>query len=344
MKITTFGEIMMRLTASNNDRLQKVSNFDVSYAGSEANVAVDLSYWGLNSTYITSLPKSEIGESVLLDLQSYRVNTNYIKNIDNERLGILFLEPGSNQKPSKVIYDRTDSSFARDQFKPEFFQKALKNKNWFHWSGITAGINSNAVSNIQNALKVAEGNKLTISCDLNYRGKLWQYGKHPNEIMPGLLQNTKVIIGNEEDASIMLNLKSNKINAEAGKITANSFKPICSEIFMNYPNCEIVCFSIRESKSANHNNWSAILATRASFYISNKYEIKNIVDRVGAGDSFSAGIIYGLNVFKTDYQKVLEFATAASCLKHSIKGDYCIVSTAEIKKLMDGNTSGRINR
>lgn len=344
MKIATFGEIMMRLSTPNQERLQQNNSFDVSFAGSEANVAVDLGIWGLQTSYITSLPDNEIGDKVIYDINRFNVDTSSIKRKKNDRLGILYLEKGANQLGSKVIYDRTNSAFANDSFSEDFFEEAFNGHTWLHWSGITPGLGYNSINNIENALRAGIKNNLTISCDLNYRAKLWNFGLKPHEIMPGLLQNARVIMGNEEDASIMLGLNDSNIDVNKGEIDQNEFKKICQSVFEKLPNCEIICFSVRESKSANHNNWSAILATRQEFYTSEKYEIKNIVDRVGAGDSFSAGIIYGLNIFNNDYKKTLEFATAASCLKHSIKGDYCNCSVSEITKLVQGVSSGRINR
>jgi len=344
MKIATFGEIMMRLSTPDQERIQQNNSFEVSFAGSEANVAVDLAIWGLQTSFITSLPDNELGEKVLFDINRFNVDTSNINQIKNGRLGMLFLEKGANQLGSKVIYDRSNSAFANHIFSEEFFENAFSDCHWLHWSGITPGLGQNSITNINNALNAASKKKLSISCDLNYRGKLWDFGVKPNEIMPSLLQNARVILGNEEDALIMLGLNNLNIDVEKGEIDVNTYKNICKAIFEKFPNCEIVCFSIRESKSADHNNWSSILATKNDFLISTKYEIKNIVDRVGAGDSFSAGIIYGLNTFNGDLQQTLEFATAASCLKHSIKGDYCICHANEIMKLMQGISSGRINR
>lgn len=344
MKIATFGEIMMRLSTPGQERIQQNNSFEVSFAGSEANVAVDLAIWGKQTSYITSLPENELGQKVLYDINRFQVDTSNIRLNKNFRLGLLFLEKGANQLGSKVLYDRSNSAFANDIYSVEFFENAFEDCNWFHWSGITPGLGYNSIENVRNALKVASKKKMQISCDLNYRGKLWNFGQKPNEIMPELLQNARVILGNEEDAIIMLGLSNLNIDVEKGEIDANTYQTICNAIFEKFPNCEIICFSIRESKSADHNNWSSILATRNEFIVSTKYSIKNIVDRVGAGDSFSAGIIYGLNSFKDDYKKTLEFATAASCLKHSIKGDYCICNSNEIEKLVQGNSSGRINR
>lgn len=344
MKIATFGEIMMRLSTPNNERIQQNYIFEVSFAGSEANVAVDLAIWGMQTSFITALPNSELGEKVLSDLKRFNVDTSNVKLVEKGRLGMLFLEKGANQLGSKVIYDRSNTTFSNEPLSQDFFDNAFKDCQWLHWSGITPGLGINSIESIKNALNAAINKGMSISCDLNYRGKLWDFGTKPNEIMPLLLQNAKVIMGNEEDAIIMLGLNNNDINVEIAEIDANKYKYICEAMFNKFPNCEIICFSIRESQSADHNNWSAILATRTEFLISTKYEIKNIIDRVGAGDSFSAGILYGLNTFKDNLKQTLEFATAASCLKHSIKGDYCICNTGEIIKLMEGNTSGRINR
>ncbi len=335
---------MMRLTSQNFNRMIQSKALDVSFAGSEANVAVDLAYWGINTRYITVLPDNMPGEMVVNDLNQYGVDTNLIAQQPKQRLGILFLEPGTNQRSSKVVYDRDHSAFANTKLDKEFFEDALKDCTWFHWSGITAGLNKNCVDNLKTALEVAKEKQLTISCDLNYRGTLWDYGSNPEEIMPELLADTSIILGNEEDAITMLGIENPGISIDNDNLQTVLYKTVTQSIFNKYTNCEIICFSKREAVSANHNNWSGILATRDLFLESQKYEIKNILDRVGAGDSFSAGILYGLNLFNEDLQKTLEFATAASCLKHSINGDYCLAKTNEIIEIVKGNTKGRIVR
>lgn len=344
MKVATFGEIMMRFSTISNNKITQSDSFKISFAGSEANVAVALSYWGLNSKYLTALPNNDLGHMVLLDLNKYKIDTSSIILNENKRLGLLFIESGANQKPSKVIYDRKYSAFSQERFNKEYFKNALSGSNWLHWSGITPGTSQISIQNIINALEVAKDLNMKISCDLNYRNKLWDFGVNCNDIMPDLLTNANIIMGNEEDATLMLGLKSKNNCIGNGKIQLAVYKDICKEIFDKYAKCEIIAFSLRKSISANHNNWSAILATRDTFIHSKEYEIKNIVDRVGAGDSFSAGIIYGLSVYKNNLKKVLEFATAASCLKHSINGDYCLSKKEEVLKLIDGNSSGRIVR
>ncbi|MDD4156616.1 MAG: sugar kinase [Candidatus Cloacimonetes bacterium] len=345
MKISTFGEIMLRLSTVDNERISQSKYFEISFAGSEANVAVNLSIWGEDTFFITTIPNNEIGGSVLYELKRYGVDTSYIKRLTDSRLGTFYIEKGSNYLPSNVIYDRMHSSFIIDTYNEEFFDSAFRNANWFHWSGITPGLGLNTIENIKNATKSSRKLGLTISCDLNYRSKLWKNVGNPKDIMPELLSNTNVIIGNEEDAQIMLDLDDiDVVDVNHGTIDEQYYKQICNSIFKKYPNCNVIAFTLRESKSADHNVWSAILSTRDVFFTSQKYEIKNIVDRVGAGDTFAAGIIYGINNFQDDFQKILEFATAASCLMHSIKGDFCICNLETIFKLMSGNKSGRIVR
>ena len=344
MNIVTFGEIMMRFSTNNNNRLIQSKSLELSFAGSEANVAIDLAYWGMKTRFITALPENDLGDMVIRDLKQNNVDTNFILRNESNRLGLFFLEHGANQRNSKIIYDRKDSSFSIQKFDEQFFSSALKDCNWFHWSGITSGLNMNSINNLETGLKIANENNLTISCDLNYRAKLWDFGIDPNAIMPKILTSSRIIIGNEEDAFKMLNVQEIEKKYFNKEPTINLYKEACIAIFEVLPNCEIICFSLRKSISANHNNWSAILATRNDFFESTTYEIKNIVDRVGAGDTFSAGIIYGLNNFPNDLKKTLEFATAASCLKHSINGDYCIAKQHEIEQLLNGNNSGRIIR
>ena len=343
MKITTFGEIMMRLSTIDNAKIVSSDSFRISFAGSEANVAVALSYWELDSQYLTALLDNDLGQMALFDLNKYKIDTLSILLYKNKRMGIIFIESGANQRPSKVLYDRKKSAFFDCKFEKKYFRNAMSGSKWFHWSGITPGTSRGGIQNITNALEVAKEMKITVSCDLNHRGNLWNFGVNPKEVMPELLSSASVIIGNEEDAMLMLDL-SLKNSGTNNVIRIEAYKNICNEILKKYPNCEIVAFSLRESISANHNNWSSILATRDIFLHSTEYKIKNIVDRVGSGDSFSAGIIYGLSNFKNDLERVLEFATAASCLKHSIGGDYCLFKKEEIFELIDGSSSGRIVR
>ena len=344
MNFLSFGEIMLRLSTKNNERFSQANDLEVSFAGSESNVAVDLSNWGFKAAFFTSLPDNEMGDKVISDLKRHSVDVSFIKRKSNSRLGIIFVEKGANQLGSKVIYDRVGSAFATETFDSSFFAEVMDGKNWFHWSGITPGLGYQSIENIKAALKTAALKNLTISCDLNYRSKLWDFGVKPTEVMPELLQSAEIFTGNEEDAVIMLGLKNKEIDVNKGKINHETYNSIGQEIFKKYPKCRIIGISIRESISADHNKWSAILMTRDETFISTKHEIRNIIDRIGAGDSFTAGLIFGLSTFGEDYQKVIEFATAASCLKHSIKGDYCLVSLDEINKLISGNASGRIIR
>ena len=342
MRITTFGEIMMRLSASGNETILSGHCFETSFAGSEANVLVALAYWGVNTKYLTVLPDSVLGLKAIHDLGKYGVDTSSIVSLEGERMGLLFLEYGANQRSDKVIYDRKKSAFANKKFDKKYFFEEIQDSDFFHWSGITPATSENGVCNIINAIEAASKEKIKISCDLNYRSSLWDYGSNPKKIMPKLLSSANVIIGNEEDAAAMLELNVECDISKGADIEV--YKRICDKIFGMFPNCEVIAFTLRHSISANHINWSSVLATRKEFFQSTKYSINNIVDRVGSGDSFAAGILYGLLNFNHDFQRVLEYATAASCLKHSIKGDYCLVKKEDIFELMDGNSLGRIKR
>lgn len=344
MKITTYGELMMRLDSVNNNKIVSNSAFISRFAGSEANVAVALSYWGLKVQYLTALPDNDLGLAALLDLNRYRVDSSLVHMKKKSRLGLFFVEHGSNQRSSKVLYDREGSAFCSNEFSKEYFRDAMLDSSWFHWSGITPGTSSVGLENIGRALEVAQDLEISISCDLNYRNNLWKFGQNPKDIMPSLVHSASVIMGNEEDVALMLGLGSNKENIRRNVIKVSEYKDVCNDIFEKYTNCKIIALTLRDSIDANRNNWSAILATRDVFLHSDEYQINNIVDRIGSGDAFSAGIIYGLNSFNGDLDKVIKFATSASCLKHSIPGDYCLFSTKEIDEISNGNTLGRIER
>lgn len=344
MNIATFGEILMRLSAPNRNRIQQSRLLEVSFAGSEANVAVNLAFWGLNTRFISAVSEDEIGQSAINDLSKYKVDTSFIHKKPDSHTGLYFLEVGSNQRPSKVLYYRQNSAFSTAKFEPDILKNSLANCGWFHWSGITPGLSFDAIDNLKMILLQAQEKGLDISCDINYRNKLWKFGISPKDILPDLLYSAKIIMGNEEDALVLFNDEEFSKMLKKKELNTERYQSICKRFFDRFPNCEIVCFTIRNSISADHNQWQGVMATRSQFYYSQVYEIHNIVDRVGAGDSFSSGIIYGLMKFKNDYQKTLDFATAASCLKHSINGDYCLYTSSEIIALMEGNLSGRILR
>jgi len=342
-KVVTFGEIMLRLTPPNFKRFIQTHSFDVIYGGSEANVAVSLANYGVLVDYITKLPNNEIGDTCIQFLRQFGVNTKNIVRGGN-RIGIYYLEMGSSIRPSKVIYDRANSAISEADPKDFNWDKLFEGASWFHWTGITPAISQNLANICLEAVKVAKEKKITVSCDLNYRSKLWKYGKEPKDIMPGLVKFCDVAIGNEEDAEKVLNIKAPDTDITSGKIIAENYRYVVEEIIKQYPNLKKVAITLRGSISASHNIWSAVLYDGKKMYIGPQYEITPIVDRVGGGDSFMGGLIYGLLTYREDLQTALNFAVAASCLKHTISGDFNLVSVDEVLKLMGGDTSGRVSR
>ncbi len=342
-KVVTFGEIMLRLTPPNFKRFIQTHSFDVIYGGGEANVAVSLANYGVLVDYITKLPNNEIGDSCIQFLRQFGVNTKNIVRGGN-RIGIYYLEMGSSIRPSKVIYDRANSAISEADPKDFNWDKLFEGASWFHWTGITPAISQNLANICLEAVKVAKEKKITVSCDLNYRSKLWKYGKEPKDIMTGLVKFCDVAIGNEEDAEKVLNIKAPDTDITSGKIIAENYRYVVEEIVKQYPNLKKVAITLRGSISASHNIWSAVLYDGKKMYIGPQYEITPIVDRVGGGDSFMGGLIYGLLTYREDLQTALNFAVAASCLKHTISGDFNLVSVDEVLKLMGGDTSGRVSR
>ncbi|MFX1573567.1 MAG: PfkB family carbohydrate kinase [Promethearchaeota archaeon] len=342
-KVITFGEIMLRLSPPNFKRFTQTHSFEVIYGGGEANVAVSLANYGIPVDYITKLPNNEIGDACIQFLRQFGVNTDNIIRGGN-RIGIYFLEMGSSIRPSKVVYDRAHSAISEANPKDFDWNKIFKGASWFHWTGITPAISQNLANICLEALKVAREKNIIISCDLNYRSKLWNYGKTPNEVMSELLKYCDVAIGNEEDAEKVLKIKAPDTDVTLGEITAENYRFVVEEIMKKYPNLKKIAITLRESISASHNKWSAILYDGNHMYISPQYEISPIVDRVGGGDSFMGGLIYGLLTYKDKLQQALNFAVAASCLKHTIVGDFNLVSVEEVLKLMGGDTSGRVSR
>jgi len=342
-KVVTFGEIMLRLTPPNFKRFIQTHSFDVIYGGGEANVAVSLANYGVLVDYITKLPNNEIGDSCIQFLRQFGVNTKNIVRGGN-RIGIYYLEMGSSIRPSKVIYDRANSAISEADPKDFNWDKLFEGASWFHWTGITPAISQNLANICLEAVKVAKEKKITVSCDLNYRSKLWKYGKEPKDIMTGLVKFCDVAIGNEEDAEKVLNIKAPDTDITSGKIIAENYRYVVEEIIKQYPNLKKVAITLRGSISASHNIWSAVLYDGKKMYIGPQYEITPIVDRVGGGDSFMGGLIYGLLTYREDLQTALNFAVAASCLKHTISGDFNLVSVDEVLKLMGGDTSGRVSR
>jgi 2-dehydro-3-deoxygluconokinase len=343
MGIVTFGEIMLRLSPSPFLRFAQANAFDIGFGGGEANVAVSLANWGVSVELVTSLPMNDLGNTCLNYLRQKNVGIHHIIR-DNGRIGIYFMEYGVAQRPSKVIYDRKDSSFARMEKGNIDWASLFKQNKWFHWTGITPALSKEAYLELKEALKIAKENNVVISCDLNYRKNLWDWGATAEEIMPDLVKQCSVLIGNEEDAAKVLNISAQNTDITAGNLDAREYRYVVNEISQKFPNLSYIAITLRSSISASHNIWEAVLGYKDLFVKSPKYEIDLIVDRVGSGDAFGAALIYALQEFPDDLQKVLNFAVAASALKHTISGDVNLVSLDEIYHLMDGDGSGRIER
>jgi 2-dehydro-3-deoxygluconokinase len=342
-KIIAFGEIMMRLSPPGFLRFGQARSFDVIYGGGEANVAVALAVFGLPVDYVTRLPKNDLGDACIQFLRQYGVGVDKIVR-GGDRLGIYFLEMGAVQRGSKVIYDRANSAIATIQPGMIDWQQVFANADWFHWTGITPAISAGTAEVCLEAIQEARRMGLTVSCDLNYRKKLWKWGKTPAQVMPELVGYCDVAIGNEEDADKVFGIRAPQTDVTAGKVDADKYRFVCAELAKRFPNLKTIAITLRGSISASHNTWSGVLWDQGDFYTGPTYGITHMVDRVGGGDSFMAGLIYGLRTYGQNRQQALNFAVAASCLKHSIFGDFNMVSVAEVEKLMGGDVSGRVSR
>ncbi|MCM1042676.1 MAG: sugar kinase [Corallococcus sp.] len=338
-KVVTMGEIMLRLSTNGNSRFVQSNNFDVVYGGGEANVAVSLANYGHDTYFVTKLPKHEIGQCAVNSLRQLGVNTSYIAR-GGERVGIYFLETGASMRPSKVIYDRAHSSISEASVEDFDFDAIFEGADWFHWTGITPALGKKAREVVEAALICAKKHGVTVSVDLNFRKKLWSSAE-AQECMTKLMKYVDVCIGNEEDAEKCLGFKPGKTDVTSGDLELEGYKDIFTKMKDKF-GFKYIATSLRESHSASDNGWSALAYDGKEFYRSKKYEIR-IVDRVGGGDSFSGGFIHGLLKFG-DYKKALEFAVAASALKHTIPGDFNLVSEEEVETLMNGDASGRVQR
>lgn len=341
-RVLTFGEIMLRLSPPGFKRFTQARSFDVMFGGAESNVAVSLTNFRIPVDYITRLPQNDIGNACIQYLRQFGVNTSKIVR-GGDRIGIYFLEIGASARSSKVIYDRANSAIATAEIGMFNWDKLFKGVDWFHWTGITPAISQNLADICLEAVKFAKNKGITISCDMNYRSKLWKYGKKPSEVMPELIKYCDIAIGNEEDAEKVLGIKAPDTDITSGKIDAKKYKYVVKEIMSIFPNLKYVAITLRGSISASHNTWSGVLYDGKEMYIGPQYDITHIVDRVGGGDSFMAGLIYGLITNKDPYF-ALRFALAASCLKHTIFGDFNLVTLDEVNKLMEGDSSGRVSR
>jgi 2-dehydro-3-deoxygluconokinase len=339
-KYITFGEIMLRLKSPNNERFFQSPNLEATFGGGEGNVAVSLSRFGEEAHFITALPDNDLGLHCTEEIRKHGVLTDGIKYVKDSRLGIYYLETGACQRPSKVVYDRADSAFSTTT--DYGFDKIMKGATWFHISGISPAVSQIAADESLKAMKAAKIAGATVSIDLNYRKKLWKYGKDAPTVMRELTKYVDVIIANEEDIQKCLGISCDS-DVTSGELDVSSYKRLANEVKKQFPNVKTVAITLRESQSADHNDWSAVISGEEGFFHSRKYQIKNIVDRVGGGDSFSAGIIYGLTHYDNE-ETALNFAVAASALKHTISGDFNLTSLSEVQSLMGGDGSGRVQR
>jgi 2-dehydro-3-deoxygluconokinase len=343
-KVVTFGEIMLRLATPGYQRFIQSESLTATFGGGEANVAVSLANYGVPVEFVTRLPQNDIADWCISDLRKYNVGTREILR-GGERVGIYFLETGAVARPSKVVYDRAHSSIASVEKGMFNWREILKDATWFHWTGITPALSQGAADACLEAIQMANEIGVTVSCDLNYRKNLWEYGKKASEIMPALVEGCDVILGNEEDAEKVFGIKPEGFEVEhtGGEVDASEFESVCKQLMQRFPRAKKVIITLRGSINANHNTWGGCLYSDA-LYQSRRYDITHIVDRVGSGDSFMGGLIYGLLTYKGDDQKALDFAVAASCLKHTIYGDFNLVTAPEVETLMKGDGSGRVVR
>jgi len=345
-RVVTMGEILLRLKSPQFERLFQSPLLEATFGGGEANVAASLALFGMEASFVTALPLNQIGEAALAELRRRNVDTSHIVR-SGERLGIYFLEAGANQRPSVVVYDRSHSSMTEVGPGTFDWETIFDGVQWFHISGITPALSQSAADLSLQAVQVARERGVTISCDYNYRGKLWKYGKNAPDVMRELVRHIDVGIANEEDCQRALGIavenKAGEQEASQGKLQLTHYEALCRKMFEAFPNLKYQAITLRESYSANHNGWSACLSNGREFFVSTKYELTHIVDRVGGGDSFAAGLIYGLATSMGD-EEALNFAVAASALKHTIPGDMNLVTLAEVQQLMAGDASGRVQR
>ena len=338
-KIVTLGEIMLRLSPAGNYRFVQSESFQIFPGGGEANVAVSLANYGHTACFVSKLPSHEIGQIAVNALRRYGVKTEYISR-GGDRVGLYYAETGASMRPSKVIYDRAHSAIAEADISDFDFDKIMEDADWFHWSGITPAISDKAAEIVRVACEAAKRHGVTVSVDLNFRKKLWTSEKAISVMRP-LMRYVDVCIGNEEDANMCLGYKPDA-DVEGGKTDAEGYYEIFKGMMKEF-GFKYVASTLRESYSASHNGWKALIYDGKTFYESKHYDINPIIDRVGGGDSFSAGLIHGLLSYK-DQTKALEFAVAASALKHTIPGDFNLVSTSEVESLTKGNANGRVQR
>ncbi len=337
--IVTFGELLLRLAAPGKEMLLQSPLFEVCVGGGEANVAVALAHWGYEPRYLSVVPDNELGAAALAELRRFGVDTASVVR-KGERVGLYFAESGANQRPAKVIYDRAHSALAEAQTGAIDWKRVLADASWFHTSGITPAVSASAAALTLEAVQEARRLGVTVSLDLNYRAKLWKYGKRAPEVMTNIVRGIDILMANEEDCQRALGIGAAVLER---KIELKKYEELTRQVQVAFPQLKKIAITLRESHSADHNDWSAVLRSGDRFLVSKKYEIRHIVDRIGAGDAFAAGLIHGLLRWPDDAQ-ALEFAVAASCLKHSLPGDFSRVSEKEVLDLLAGEESGRVRR
>ena len=345
-RVIAFGEVMLRLKSPGFERLLQSPMLEATFGGGEANVAVSLANFGLDVAYVTVLPQNAVADACIACLRSRGVDTSLIVR-GGERMGIYFLESGAAQRPSQVLYDRAHSAIASADPQSLDWERIFDGASWFHVTGITPAISQNAADLSLKAVQVAKAKGLTVSCDYNYRKNLWKYGQAAPQVMAELVQYVDVGIANEEDCQRALGISVEagdwQRKVEAGQLDPDQYRALCEKVLGAFPNLKVQAITLRESISADHNGWSACLHNGREFFLSTRYDIADVVDRVGSGDAFAAGLIYG-RVTGADDETALNFAVAASCLKHSVPGDANRVSVDEVKRLMAGEASGRVQR
>ena len=340
-RVVTFGEVMLRLKSPGFERLLQSPALEATFGGAEANVAVSLAQLGVPVSFVSAIPANPIGDACLGELQRFGVDTSRVRR-QGGRLGIYFLEAGANQRPSRVVYDRSGSAIATAKAGDFDWDVVLEGASWFHVTGVTPAISQSAADLAIEGARRARDKGITVSCDYNFRKNLWKYGKTAPEVMRELVRHVNIGIANEEDCQKALGIEV-EVSSSGASLGESDYRAMALRVLDEFPNLDKQVITLRESHSADHNGWSAVLHNRRAFLKSRKYEITDIVDRVGAGDSFGAGLIYGLLAYGDD-ARALEFGTAASCLKHSILGDFNRVTVAEVEALVAGEATGRVQR
>jgi 2-dehydro-3-deoxygluconokinase len=345
-RVVTLGEVMLRLKSPAHERLLQSSILEATFGGGEANVAESLANYGIDVAYVTALPRNIIADACIKFLRGFGVDTSLVVR-GGDRMGVYYVEAGSNQRASLVLYDRDGSSISTIDNKAYDWDRIFSRATWFHITGITPAISQNAADVALKAVSVAKENGITVSCDYNYRKNLWKYGKKAEEVMGELVKFVDVGIANEEDCQLALGITDNKSKWESdiqkGTLNIDRYRALCEAVLGKFPNLRMQAITLRHSYSADHNGWSGCLHDRQEFYVGPQFEINDIVDRVGSGDAFSGGLIYGL-ISGMDHRSALNFAIAASCLKHTFPGDTNRVTIDEVMHLLQGDASGRVQR